>query len=130
PIVWLEDSFDNRVQRILRDYVIDLAAEFDSVHGAEKGFALFSQRLQQSLDNIRKRLGGERHARLRLLLGQALEEQARSGEVELRRGWIAGRLGESCDPMYVYQRENKAERVEFAGDAGAIGAYLAERSRR
>src|SRR5690554_2900254 len=25
PIVWLEDSFDNRVQRILRDYVIDLA---------------------------------------------------------------------------------------------------------
>ncbi len=130
PIVWLEDSFGNRVQRILRDYVIDLAAEFDSVHGAEQGFVLFSQRLLQSLDNIRKRLGGERHARLRLLMEQALEEQARSGEVELHRGWIEGLLGEYYDPMYVYQRESKAERVEFAGDAGAIRAYLAERSRR
>src|SRR5690554_7464728 len=48
----------------------------------------------------------------------------------LHRGWIEGLLGEYYDPMYVYQRESKAERVEFAGDAGAIRAYLAERSRR
>src|SRR5690606_1503634 len=130
PIVWLEDSFDNRVQRILRDYVIDLAAEFDSVHGTEQGFVLFSQRLLQSLDNIRKRLGGERHARLRGLMGQELEQQARGGGVKLRRGGIEGLLGEYYDTMYVYQRESKAERVEFAGDAEAIRAYLAERSRR
>jgi len=60
PLVWLEDSLDGRVQRILRDYVIDLCAEFVDLHGAETGFALFSERLLESLANIRKRLGGER----------------------------------------------------------------------
>src|SRR5690606_8366521 len=120
PIVWLEDSFDNRVQRILRDYVIDLAAEFDSVHGAEQGFALFSQRLLQSLVNVGKRMGGERQARLRLMKKQASEDQTRSGEVELHRGWIEELLGDQYDSMYVYQPESKAKRMEFARDAGTI----------
>jgi len=48
--------------RILRDYVVDLSAEFASVHG-EEGFALFAERLLESLNNVQKRLGGERHRR-------------------------------------------------------------------
>ena len=47
-LVWLEDSLENRKQRILRDYVIDLGAEFVAAHGAEQGQALFAQRLRQS----------------------------------------------------------------------------------
>ncbi|MFA5677218.1 MAG: tRNA 2-selenouridine(34) synthase MnmH [Pseudomonas sp.] len=128
PMVWLEDSFDDRVQRILRDYVIDLTAEFLSVHGEEQGFAAFAERLLQSLDNIQKRLGGERHMRLREIMQRALDEQRRSGEVELHRGWIEGLLNEYYDPMYVYQRESKASRIEFAGEAEAVLAYLAERT--
>src|SRR5690606_2064342 len=50
PLVWLEDRFDHRVQRILRDYVIDLCAEFVAAFGAEQGFVQFAERLQQSLD--------------------------------------------------------------------------------
>ena len=56
PMVWLEDRFEDRVERILRDYVIDLSAEFASLHG-ENGFALFSERLLESLNNVQKRLG-------------------------------------------------------------------------
>lgn len=56
PMVWLEDGLEGRVERILRDYVIDLCAEFVAVHG-EDGFARFSERLLESLNNIRKRLG-------------------------------------------------------------------------
>ncbi len=37
PLVWLEDSFEGRVERILRDYVIDLCAEFVAEQG-EAGF--------------------------------------------------------------------------------------------
>lgn len=127
PMVWLEDSFEDRVQRIMRDYVIDLCAEFLALHGEDEGFALFAARLLQSLDNIRKRLGGELHARLRLIMEQALAEQSGSGVVELHRGWIEGLLSEYYDPMYVYQRESKAERIEFVGEAEAVRAYLAER---
>src|SRR5690606_3673448 len=73
PMVWLEDSFEGRVERILKDYVIDLAAEFAREHGEEGGFALFAQRMLQSMSNIQKRLGGERYQRLQAILQQALD---------------------------------------------------------
>ncbi|MGL4315058.1 MAG: tRNA 2-selenouridine(34) synthase MnmH [Pseudomonas sp.] len=130
PLVWLEDSFEGRVERILKDYVTDLAAEFLAVHGEEQGFVCFAERLLQSLDNIQKRLGGERYLRLRAIMQDALDEQRRSGAVALHRGWIEGLLREYYDPMYAYQRESKASRIEFAGDANALLAYLRERAPR
>ena len=127
PLVWLEDSFDNRVERILRDYVVNLCAEFIGVQGEDNGFELFAERLLQSLNNIHKRLGGERHQHLLASMQAALDEQRRSGAVELHRGWIEGLLREYYDPMYAYQRDSKAERIEFAGDEAAVIAYLRER---
>ncbi|MFP3803234.1 tRNA 2-selenouridine(34) synthase MnmH, partial [Paraburkholderia sp. SIMBA_027] len=78
----LEDSVEGRVERILRDYVVELCAEFIEVHG-ETGQARFAERLTQSLANIHKRLGGERFQRLQAILQDALAEQARSGAVDL-----------------------------------------------
>ncbi len=127
PVIWLEDSFEGRVERILKDYVIDLCAEFVDEHGAE-GFAAFAVRLQESLSNIHKRLGGERYQRLAMLMDQALAEQSRTGEVDLHRGWIEGLLREYYDPMYAFQRESKAQRIEFAGEQEAVVQYLRERA--
>lgn len=127
PLVWLEDSFEGRVERILGDYVVNLCAEFIALHGAEEGFHLYAERLLQSLSNIQRRLGGERYQRLLAIMQAALDEQQRSGAVELHRGWIAGLLLEYYDPMYAYQRESKAARIEFAGDQAALIAYLTER---
>ncbi|KII29183.1 tRNA 2-selenouridine synthase [Pseudomonas fluorescens] len=126
PMVWLEDSLQGRVERILRDYVVDLCAEFIAVHGDE-GFVLFSERLLASLDNVQKRLGGERHRRMLVLMEDALAEQGRSGAVDLHRGWIEGLLTEYYDPMYVFQREKKGARIEFAGERGAVIEYLRDR---
>ena len=127
PMVWLEDSLEGRIERILRDYVVDLSAEFQAVHGDE-GFARFCERLLESLDNVHKRLGGERHRRMRVLMEEALAEQGRSGAVELHRAWIEGLLREYYDPMYVFQREKKGGRIEFAGERGAVLEYLRERA--
>ncbi|MBP5106900.1 tRNA 2-selenouridine(34) synthase MnmH [Pseudomonas protegens] len=129
PMVWLEDSLANRVQRILDDYVVNLCAEFVAVHG-EQGFALFAERLLESLNKIHKRLGGERHQRLFLLMEAALAEQARGGDVERHRAWIEGLLGEYYDPMYAFQRESKGARIEFSGEHGAVLDYLRQRSPR
>ena len=130
PMVWLEDSFDNRVERILRDYVINLCAEFVDVHGEEDGRLKFAGRMTQSMSNIHKRLGGERFQRLSAILSEALDEQLRSGAVDLHRGWIEGLLKEYYDPMYAYQREAKAERIEFAGDGVEVREYLKARAQR
>ncbi|MCG6576836.1 tRNA 2-selenouridine(34) synthase MnmH [Pseudomonas sp. AF32] len=129
PMVWLEDSVERRVERILRDYVINLSAEFVAVHGDE-GFTLFSERLLASLDNIHKRLGGDRHRRLMTIMEAALAEQADSGAVDLHRGWIEGLLREYYDPMYAFQREKKGRRIEFSGEQAAVLEYLRERAAR
>lgn len=130
PLIWLEDSFEGRVERILRDYVIDLSAEFVAAQGVEAGFPAFAARLRQSLTNIVKRLGGERYQRLAAIMDAALAEQEATGRVDLHRGWIEGLLCEYYDPMYAYQRESKAERIEFAGEQAAVLEYLRERARR
>ncbi|MEL7559763.1 tRNA 2-selenouridine(34) synthase MnmH [Stutzerimonas chloritidismutans] len=127
PLVWLEDSFDGRVDRILKDYVIDLCAEFITEFG-EEGFTAFTERLQQSLVNISKRLGGECYTRLAAIMDQALAEQASAGSVDLHRGWIEALLKQYYDPMYAYQRESKAARIEFAGEQDAVVEFLRERS--
>lgn len=127
PLVWLNDSLESRIERILRDYVVDLSAEFVLLHGLEQGMPAFAERLRQSLARIVKRLGRERYGRLAAVMDAALAEQQRSGSVALHRGWIAGLLTEYYDPMYAYQRDGKAERIEFAGTQQAVVEYLRER---
>ncbi|RXZ36307.1 tRNA 2-selenouridine(34) synthase MnmH [Oxalobacteraceae bacterium CAVE-383] len=129
PLVWLEEELNGRIERILRDYVIALAAEYAAMHGAA-GQALFEEHLQQALSRLLKRLGGERHQRISAILTAALAEQARSGEVALHRDWIGILLREYYDPIYRYQRDSKSERIEFAGDQTAVLAYLGARVRR
>lgn len=129
PLVWLEDSLASRVERILKDYVIDLSAELIALLGPEEGFKVFAERLQQSLANILKRLGGERYQRLAAIMDQALLEQANGGVVDSHRGWIEALLVEYYDPMYVFQRENKAGRIEFVGEQTAVVEFLRQRGR-
>jgi tRNA 2-selenouridine synthase len=127
-LVWLEDSFEGRVQRILSDYVIDLCAEFVALLGHEAGFSAFSDRLQDCLRRIVKRLGGQRYQRLSGIMEAALAEQRRGGSLDPHRGWIAGLLNEYYDPMYTYQRQQNAGRIVFAGDRRAVAEYLRDRA--
>ncbi|MEN9904029.1 MAG: hypothetical protein RLZZ555_594 [Pseudomonadota bacterium] len=129
PLVWLEDSFDNRVERILRDYVVSQLGDHVALHGEEAGFDRYAEQLLKSLAGIVKRLGGERYQRLDAIMRQALGQQRESGAVELHRDWIAGLLREYYDPMYAFQRESKADRIVFAGDQAAVVGFLRERAR-
>jgi tRNA 2-selenouridine synthase len=127
PLVWLEESFDNRVERILRDYVVDLCIEFVALYGSEEGMRAFAKRLRESLANIVRRLGRERYHRLDTIMARALEEQARAGRIDAHRQWIGALLNDYYDPMYTYQRKQKGERVIFSGDQRAIVEYLREK---
>lgn len=128
PLVWLEDSLQGRTERILKDYVVDLSAEFIALLGPEEGFKAYAERLQQSLSNILKRLGGERYQRLAVIMDQALLEQGAGIGVDTHRGWIEALLVEYYDPMYVFQRESKAGRIEFVGEQAAVVEFLQQRS--
>ncbi|WP_419204314.1 tRNA 2-selenouridine(34) synthase MnmH [Bordetella trematum] len=130
PMVWLEDSREQRIERILRDYVIDLCAALQQQAGPQAGFEDFARRLRDSLDRIQKRLGGLRHRQLAASMDAALAEQGRSGRVDLHREWIAGLLAQYYDPMYAYQRTLKQERIVFAGEREAVLEYLRASARQ
>lgn len=129
PLVWLEDSFENRVERILRDYVVSQLDDHVALHGEEAGFERYAEQLQKSLAGITKRLGGERYQRLHSIMRDALAQQQSSGEVARHRDWIAGLLQEYYDPMYAFQRESKAARIVFAGEQQSVVAFLRERAK-
>ncbi len=126
PMVWLEDSLENRVERILRDYVVDLLAEFVHFHGQEAGFVRFGEHLRQSLDRIARRLGDARYRQMAGLMDAALEAQRSLGEVALHRRWIERLLVEYYDPMYAYQAQLKRPRIVFSGPHEAVLGFLAE----
>ncbi len=129
PLVWLEDSFENRVERILRDYVVSQLGDHVALHGDEAGFERYAEQLLKSLVGITKRLGGERYQRLDAIMRQALAVQRESGAVDLHRDWIAGLLREYYDPMYAFQRQSKADRIVFAGEQRALVEFLQERAK-
>jgi tRNA 2-selenouridine synthase len=123
-VVWLEEPMSVRVERILHDYVQDLGAQFAAKLGIEAGFDAFATRLLESLQNLTKRLGGERYARLASAMQAALAEQRLTGAVDLHRDWIQPLLKEYYDPMYEHQRKDKISRVIFSGDRSAVTEYL------
>ncbi len=126
PVVWLEDTFEARVERILQDYVVQLRAEFIAHQGPDQGASAFAAQLHHSLRSIARRLGGECFQRLLALLTDAIEVQHRSGSVHQHRAWIAVLLQEYYDPMYLFQLKRKQERIVFRGTQAEIQAYLRE----
>lgn len=130
PLVWLEDSLDNRVTRILNDYVIDMHKEHQvaSSMDLEHAFNEFAHYLLAGLQRVSKRLGPERYRLLDGLMREALKIQRDSGEVVAHRAWIERLLLNYYDPMYAYQRDAKEERIVFRGDREAIVSYLQTQS--
>ncbi|MBL0952933.1 MAG: tRNA 2-selenouridine(34) synthase MnmH, partial [Pseudomonas sp.] len=47
---------------------------------------------------------------------------------DTHRGWIEALLVEYYDPMYVFQRQSKSGRIEFAGEQQAVVEYLRKRN--
>ena len=124
PVVWLHAPFEERVDRILHQYITSQCNEHVALLGPEAGFARFAQGLLQSMQNIRKRLGLDRCTRLSQDLQTALDAQARSGDTHLHRVWIAALLQEYYDPMYAYQEQQKADRIVFRGSRDEVMAFL------
>ncbi|MBP0596564.1 tRNA 2-selenouridine(34) synthase MnmH [Herbaspirillum sp. LeCh32-8] len=123
PMVWLEDSRAGRVERILRDYVVGLCAEYLALD-AEHGFARYREHLLAALGKLQKRLGDERYRRLNKLMEDALARQEKDGAVDLHRAWIETLLSEYYDPMYEYQRESRRSRLLFAGNQSEVVDFL------
>ncbi|MDO6441495.1 tRNA 2-selenouridine(34) synthase MnmH [Marinobacter sp. 2_MG-2023] len=120
PLLILERSLEDRTRIIREDYVEAMSADYVSRDGEEAGWLNFRDYLLGALDRISKRLGGERHARLRSVMEQALAQQESRGYVHGHDDWIQPLLQDYYDPMYDYQLSQKRGQVLVRGGADAI----------
>ncbi|MEM1089925.1 MAG: tRNA 2-selenouridine(34) synthase MnmH [Pseudomonadota bacterium] len=122
PIAVVDEPFDDRVQRIIRDYVERNLADCRSVDPVG-GFAAFSDELLASLARVEKRLGGERYAGLHRAMVSALEQQRAGSDTSVHAAWVEPLLRDYYDPMYEWQLEKKMPRVVFRGSANDVAEY-------
>lgn len=113
PIVLLEDTSENRVQRIYDEYIVTQWTEYEH-YFQETAIDEFSSYLRTAVDAIAKRLGGAAHKVVRQLLDDALSKQ-QSGGFDAHKDWISTLLTDYYDPMYAYQIEKKVDRIIFSG---------------
>ena len=114
PIALVELEQPARIENIYREYVVE-AGDPERLQEA----------LETSLDNIRRRLGGDRHAQVRARMRRAFE----CGDANAHRAWIGMLLDWYYDPLYDYQISNKQDRIVFRGNADAVREYLEEKTR-
>ena len=120
PIYQLEATMPERVRNCIDDYVVDLCSRYREQLGDKQGFQVYRLHHLDSLDRIRKRLGGARHTEATKLLQIALDEHESTGGIAQYTDFIELLLQDYYDPMYDYQLSKKQNRIVFSGDAAAI----------
>ncbi|WP_114417522.1 tRNA 2-selenouridine(34) synthase MnmH [Marinospirillum perlucidum] len=128
PLVLLEAPREERIERLLQEYVIKLQQEFIDRDGQLSGPANFGGHLQAALGRIRKRLGSENYLKLLKILQEALACPDEKLSLALHRRWIEGLLDRYYDPMYHYHEQQKSERLIFRGSATEVQAFLQARN--
>ena len=124
PLILIEESVEFRVEHSFQNYILKNHEEWiTQLVDPDAAFDAFSKSLLRSADDITKRLGGERHKRLRSMLSFALQRHA-SGDPSEHRAWIRMLLTEYYDPMYDYQLSDKANRIQFRGNYAEVRAQL------
>jgi len=123
PILLLKINAEERLQTSMQEYAIDMLQDFQNHHGEEEAFAHFRTALLDSLDRIKKRLGGERHVKLRKLAVTSLDEHEKTGSPESHIAWVSSLLLDYYDPMYSYQLEKKKDRIVFTGNQQEVLDY-------
>ena len=119
PMIFVEASLSERVETILQDYVLDLGEGYQKLYGSE-GAKLHRDRLLNDLFRIRRRLGEERHKKLRKKIGDAFEKQWSESCFALHREWISSLLQTYYDPMYDYQLSKREGRHLMSGSRSEI----------
>ncbi|PCI62594.1 MAG: tRNA 2-selenouridine(34) synthase MnmH [Kordiimonadales bacterium] len=119
PAVMVEESLDERISEIHKDYVADLLPDYVTEH-AEAGFEAFEEFLLSALYRVRKRLGQESYLVIDQMMRAALKKHSSQSDDSLHCEWIRALLQQYYDPMYDYQLSKKERPVVFRGTRAEV----------
>jgi tRNA 2-selenouridine synthase len=125
-IVLLQASIEERVSRIVEQYVNQPYQHYLTVYDEKVSLQLLLQQLNQGLKNLRKRLGNEAYQALHDLQVRAVAEMT-TNNLTKHQQWIEQLLERYYDPMYNYQLSHKKDRIIFVGKRAEVAEYLAEK---
>ena len=120
PIVLLEVSLEERVQNVLEDYVIDLSQQYQQRDGEVDGLHTFYLHHKNSVERVKKRLGGDNTQQVLSMLDTAYERLSKHSDASAFEPYIAFLLNHYYDPMYDYQISFKTERIRHQGDMDSV----------
>jgi tRNA 2-selenouridine synthase len=125
PVIYVDESFEQRVENIFQDYVAGTAIGQGSESEALRVFGDY----QQAAHAISRKLGGLRTQEV--LKDLALSEQAylEGRGLESNKGWIAKLLSYYYDPLYAKSFAARNPKVIFRGNSVEVLAYLQKSSR-
>ena len=129
PRVEIVASEDERIDRLLRDYVVDRVIDYQACYG-EDYVTPYRERVLAQFARIKKRLGGLRHSELQTQIEAAFDAYELSRDPSEHRVWIATILTEYYDPMYNWQQSKREGEVEFRGDFNAVVEWCESASLR
>ena len=124
PLILLEVSFEERVAITLDEYVVKAQQDFCDAYGSDKDHIHWSEYLLNSINRIKKRLGGALYQETAAFIQNAVAEQNKSGSLQHHRLWISRLLKDYYDPMYCYQIEKNRDKIVFKGDFDTILEYI------
>ena len=124
PKVVIELTFEERIDKLWQEYVVDRYAETVAYHG-EHGERAFADYLKDSVFRIRKRLGGQRTKDILALIETAIERQHEDGFAG-HREWLEVLTANYYDPMYRYQLDKHKHRIVFRGNRQEVLQWLDE----
>lgn len=130
PIVILDVAFEERIQNVLEDYVIDLCASYQSRDGKSGGLTAFYDHHRNAILRVQKRLGGENTKQILDLLESAYKTLSEQSDVSGFEPYIAFLLHRYYDPMYDYQISAKQERIRFHGNTEAVIDWISQNNGR
>ena len=119
-LVVLERTLEERIQITFDEYITREQDDYKKMYGEEQGPQAWLDSMNNNMDRIRKRLGGQRYKEIKQLLLTAHE----SDDPEQHKAWIKPLLSDYYDPMYDYQIQNKDAEIVFKGNASDVLDYL------
>ena len=126
-LVVLEVDFEERVDNIYQEYVIDSQKRSTDLSGQEDGTERmwrWFEDMTRNLERIAKRLGSDRFEEVKALLESGCYHQEENGDPQAHKHWIRLLLRHYYDPMYDYQLEKRDKPPVLAGKEGVVHQYF------
>jgi len=120
PVLYVDESFEQRVENIFQDYVLGTALAKDSEEAALKVFAQYRGAMQA----ISRKLGGLRTQEVLNDLAFSQENYLAGRGLEANKEWIRKLLHYYYDPLYMKSLEKRQPKVLHRGPSTEILAYL------